>query len=70
MPFTISTRSRFGFVAGVLGGLTSPICVYAQVDYAEHRSDLAKMRSDWERVGGDFKTVIAREDGQTPSPTE
>jgi hypothetical protein len=67
MPFTKNTRSRFGFVAGVLGGLASPLCVYSHPDYADHRSDLSKMRGDWERVGGDFKTVIAHENGEVPA---
>ncbi|MEA3108767.1 MAG: hypothetical protein QOI88_3372 [Gammaproteobacteria bacterium] len=70
MPFTKHTRSRFGFVAGVLGGLAAPICVYTHVDYVDHRSDLNKMRSDWERVGGDFKKVIAHEHGEVPSSSK
>ena len=70
MPVKKTTQSRFGFALGVLGGLASPLCVYARPDFVDHRSDLAKMRGDWERVGGDFYKVIARENGEVPSSTK
>ena len=59
---------KFGFSAGLLRGLNSPAEIYRPRRYSRSKqSDEAKMRSDWERIGGDFKAVIAREHGRSTS---
>ena len=60
-------RKRIFWVA-FWQGLASPGLVFAQPPStlfetpAPGRSDLEAMRGDWERVGADFRHVIAREE--------
>jgi hypothetical protein len=61
-------QEKLGFVHGLFRGLSSPAEVYLPLHYPEHqRAALEQMRSDWERIGGDFKTVISREYGESTS---
>jgi hypothetical protein len=47
-------------------GMSSPAEVYQIKQYRyPHNSERDAMRSDWERVGGDFKVAIDRENGKT-----
>ena len=60
-------RNRSAIFAGILAGLTSPGTVFsAPPQYpALQGSDLARMRRCAQRVGNDFRQVIAREHGKT-----
>jgi hypothetical protein len=66
MPITKQLGSKFGFVAGVLSGLAAPSYLYASPHYLAPGSDLHEMRSDWSRIGDDFRAVMARENVKTP----
>lgn len=55
-------KNKFTLLAGVLAGITSPSSIYAQQKYPSLiGSDMERMRGDARRVGGDFHTVIERE---------
>lgn len=55
-------------LGNVLKGIALPAQVYSTNDYTyPHASTRDALRGDWERIGGDFKTVIKRENGKTTS---
>lgn len=55
-------RSRKShFFAGLLAGIAAAGDVYIVNNYRKSKSDVDSMRSDWERIGNDFRTVIDRE---------
>jgi hypothetical protein len=55
---------RRRFLTAVLDGVALPSNIYKHHQFARVRgTDLERLRSDVERVGTDFKTVIAREHG-------
>jgi uncharacterized membrane protein len=61
-------QEKLGFINGLFRGLSSPAEVYLPLHYPENtHTALEQMRSDWERIGGDFKTVISREYGEIAS---
>ena len=49
------------FMAGLRDGLSSPVEIYTSESYRIEISTVEGMRSDWERIGQDFRTVIGRE---------
>jgi len=52
-------------LAQITKGMSSPAQVYQINHYRyPHNSERDAMRGDWERVGGDFKVVIERENGK------
>jgi len=56
------------FMAGVLAGL-APASVFERSKYPSlEGSDMNRMRSDVERVGKQFSTVIDRENGKKNQP--
>lgn len=56
----------FGFASGFLRGLGAPAYLYSRSSYdrPSERSDLERMRSDWRRIGGDFRTAVSRAHGE------
>lgn len=55
-------------LAQITKGMSSPAEVYQIKQYRyPHNSERDAMRGDWERVGGDFKVVIGRENGKAPA---
>ncbi len=48
------------FVDGLREGLSAPVVVYTAADYCLPRSTTDGMRSDWERIGNDFRAAIGR----------
>ena len=59
----MNRQSRFSFVRGFIRGLQSPTDVYRAHSYGVKTTALNSMRSDWERIGADFKTVMTRQHG-------
>ena len=49
------------FIDGLRAGLASPGEVYTSESYRLILSSTDEMRSDWERIGNDFRSVIGRE---------
>lgn len=60
-------KRRWSFWAGFLSGVGSVTYLYATPSYGNDRSAMHEMRSDWERVGDDFRTVIGRAYGEVPA---
>lgn len=59
-------RNKSALLAGILAGLASPGTVMAETKYPRlGGNDMARLRGDVARVGGDFSTVINREHGKT-----
>lgn len=57
-----------GFLQGFLRGLNAPVEIYRPREYVTNTdSPTLSMRSDWERIGNDFRSVMSREYGKTPS---
>lgn len=55
-------------IAHVLSGIALPAQVYSANEYTyPHASTRDALRGDWERIGGDFKAVIKRENGKVTS---
>lgn len=52
-------RKHIHFWKGLLSGLGSPTTVYAHYYACLHTTALEDMRSDWERIGNDFRKVIS-----------
>ncbi|MGI4776918.1 MAG: hypothetical protein ACRYGA_02175 [Janthinobacterium lividum] len=64
-------RNKSALIAGVLAGIASPATIGAPVKYPRPQgSDLNRMRADVQRLGGDFKTVIERENGNQKPASE
>lgn len=56
------------FIDGLLSGLGAPGEVYVTKKHKRpHANSLERMRSDWERIGMDLRTVIGRENVDAPS---
>lgn len=63
--FDIRTTS---FIRGFLRGLGSMVEAYRPLGpELTPRSDLEAIRGDWQRIGNDFRSVIAREHGEAAS---
>ena len=61
-PILDRLRRKFSFAAGLRSGMISFIDIYSGNDFRLHqRSAVEEMRSDWERIGGDFRAVMGRE---------
>lgn len=59
-------KKRLEFYAGLLAGLGAPLGAFQTKAYPRlGGSDLARLRGDVGRIGGDFSKVIARENGKT-----
>lgn len=57
---------RRKFLAAVLDGVSLPATVYSRHHFPRViGTDLERLRGDVKRVGGDFKTVIIREHGNS-----
>lgn len=57
--------NKSALIAGILAGLAAPASLFAAPEYPRIQGqDLARLRSDVKRVGIDFSTVIARENGK------
>jgi hypothetical protein len=57
------------FYASILAGLALPASAFSTAQYPKlEGSDLTRLRRDVSRVGKDFSTVIARENGKVQSP--
>lgn len=55
-------------LSSIVKGMSAPAQVYTVNTYRyPHKSERDALRSDWERVGGDFLTVIKREHGKVAS---
>ena len=52
------------FASGFGEGLASAAEIYSACEYQNKSSSLQSMRSDWDRIGGDFRQVIGREYGE------
>jgi len=64
MKRLISQFRKRSFLQGFLRGLSSPAEIYRPYRHvATKRSPTASMRRDWEMIGSDFRSVIARELG-------
>lgn len=50
--------------AGFWSGLAAPADVYSAKDYRIDLRPGSGMRSDWERIGRDFRVVMGRADGE------
>lgn len=62
-------KNRKSFMAGILSGL-APTSVFERSKYPSlEGSDMSRMRSDVERVGKQFSTVMGRESGKKPQTT-
>ena len=62
-------RNKSALFAGILAGLASPVTVYASSPYPRlNGSDTARLRGDVGRVGGDFSTVISRQNVKSKTP--
>jgi hypothetical protein len=69
MPKTVY-RKR-GFLQGFLRGLSSPCEIFRSQDYATGmRSPMMSMQEDWNAIGHDFRSVMSREYGGTPSSND
>jgi hypothetical protein len=55
------------FIDGLREGLASPVEVYTGRSYRQIASATDEMRSDWERIGDDFRVVIGRENEREAS---
>lgn len=61
-PILVRLRRKFSFAAGFRAGMLCPGEVYQAHDFRLHQSSaLEQMRSDWERIGNDFRIVMGRE---------
>ena len=64
MKRLINQFRKRSFLQGFLRGLSSPAEIYRPYRHvATKRSPTASMRRDWEMIGGDFRSIIAREHG-------
>lgn len=55
-------------LSDLLVGMGLPSEVYVEKKYKRaRRNSVAAMRSDWERIGMDFRAVIRRENGKASS---
>ena len=52
-----------GFVHGFFRGLAAPVELFRSpvAPYRTRTTDLQSMRSDWVRIGEDFRSVVTRE---------
>lgn len=58
----MGTPMRKSFWRGLLRGLGSPAEIFGERVEPEHSASATEaLRSDWERIGGDFRAVIGRE---------
>jgi hypothetical protein len=58
----MSAVMRIPFLRGFFRGLGSPSEIYGeQIELEREESALEALRSDWERIGQDFRTVIGHE---------
>ena len=57
-------RFSFSFFRGFMRGLGSPVDIYRVQNYRSLTSSTECMRSDWNRIGDDFRTVMARQHGE------
>lgn len=48
------------FFHGFLSGMTSPSYLYTFREYSVKRSDTDSMRSDWLKIGNDFRKVMSK----------
>jgi len=49
-------------VRGLLSGMAASVALYSTHHYGyAHRSTTSALRGDWQRIGADVNTVIARE---------
>lgn len=59
-------KKSSSLLAKMVKGMAAPSDVYDVKQYRyPHNSERDALRSDWERVGGDFKVIIERENGKT-----
>jgi hypothetical protein len=58
---TSASSSAEALLTGLFGGLAAPAYLYQTTRYLEETPIVQSLRSDWERIGQDFRTVIERE---------
>jgi hypothetical protein len=61
-------KDRKSFVAGLLAGLAPPSVFEVSKYPSLQGTDMSRMRSDVERVGKQFSTVIDRENDEKAKP--
>lgn len=57
------------FTSGVRRGLASPVELYQERRYPLPHTGERSMRSDWERIGQDFRNAAGAAHGQTSPKT-
>jgi hypothetical protein len=70
MTFRTIKSPSLAFWTGLLGGLAAPASMFSTPSYMHRDSALQEVRSDWQRIGDDFRAVMSRENVEAPNTSK